>query len=371
MEPTLWYETPSRFLYYSAAAALTAAVLFLLQPFIGANSATGVATYSRGLLRVAIPYQAAHRGAGRLILEVLDPEDRIIGSSEKTLEITESDGQWKQDLRLDRVLSLDEVVWHRLRYRFVYDDTKIPDLVGTESISQILRMPVLHIRGQQSYLSGSQASIRVIVTDSQNDLIPGRAALRIDLKGPEKERRNLYNGHLNQRGTTEANVQFPAGLVGNCELLYTVDTSIGSTEFTQTVRLQDKVGILLTTEKPVYQPGQTIHIRALALDRANHNAAANRPLTFEVEDSRGNKVLRKRQVPTSSALRPRNFRSRAKSISARIICGLCWVNPARIRTTLPKLRSMSKNTFSRNSRSSSTSPPRTTRSSMGIARATV
>ena len=293
MEPTLWYETPSRVFFYSAAAALTAAVLFLLQPFLGANSAPGVATYSRGILHVTIPYEAVHRGAGRLILEVLDPEDRVLGSSEKTLEITESDGHWQQDLRLDRPLSLDEVVWHRLRYRFVYADKQIPDLVGTESISQILRMPVLHIRGQQSYLAGSQASIRVVVTDSQNDLIPGRATLRIDLKGPEQDRRTFYNGHLNERGTTEASVRFPAGLVGNCELLYIVDTSIGSTEFTQTVHLQDKVGILLTTEKPIYQPGQTIHIRALALDRANHNAAANRPVTFEVEDSRGNKVFKK------------------------------------------------------------------------------
>src|SRR4029077_7831344 len=51
--------------------------------------------------------------------------------------------------------------------------------------------------------------------------------------------------------------------------------------------------ILLTTEKPIYQPGQTIHVRALALDRANHEATANRKLTFEVEDSRGNKVFKK------------------------------------------------------------------------------
>ena len=34
------------------------------------------------------------------------------------------------------------------------------------------------------------------------------------------------------------------------------------------MRLEDKVSILLTTEKPIYQPGQTIHVRALALDRA-------------------------------------------------------------------------------------------------------
>ena len=50
---------------------------------------------------------------------------------------------------------------------------------------------------------------------------------------------------------------------------------------------------MLTTEKPIYQPGQTIHVRALALDRASHRADGDRKLTFEVEDSRGNKVFKK------------------------------------------------------------------------------
>ena len=54
------------------------------------------------------------------------------------------------------------------------------------------------------------------------------------------------------------------------------DTPLGATEFLQQVRLEDKVSILLTTEKPLYQPGQVIHVRALALDRSNHDAAANR-----------------------------------------------------------------------------------------------
>src|SRR6202011_4507871 len=80
--------------------------------------------------------------------------------------------------------------------------------------------------------------------------------------------------------------------VGNYQLRYSVDTSIGSTELTESVRLEDKVSILLTTEKPIYQPGQTIHVRALALDRSNHAATAGRKLTFEVEDSRGNKVFK-------------------------------------------------------------------------------
>jgi len=43
------------------------------------------------------------------------------------------------------------------------------------------------------------------------------------------------------------------------------------------VRLQDKVSILLSTEKPLYQPGQTIHARALALDRTLRASGASLP----------------------------------------------------------------------------------------------
>ena len=70
-------------------------------------------------------------------------------------------------------------------------------------------------------------------------------------------------------------------------------TPLGKAETTETVRLEDKVAILLTSEKPVYQPAQTIHLRALALNRADERAATEQSLTFEIEDPRGNKVFRR------------------------------------------------------------------------------
>ena len=117
--------------------------------------------------------------------------------------------------------------------------------------------------------------------------------MRIEFLGGDEKPRVLFSGKLNRRGTSEAQFRFPAGLVGSYHLRYVVDTAIGSTEFTQDVRLEDKVSILLTSEKPLYQPGQTIHVRALALDRSDHEAAAKHKLTFELEDSRGNKVFKK------------------------------------------------------------------------------
>jgi uncharacterized protein YfaS (alpha-2-macroglobulin family) len=107
------------------------------------------------------------------------------------------------------------------------------------------------------------------------------------------EGRLLFSGALNRSGTTEAQFRLPANVTGTHALHYVVDTPIGSTEYTQQIRIEDKASILLTTEKPIYQPGQTIHVRALALERSNHSAAASRPLTFEVEDSRGNKVFKR------------------------------------------------------------------------------
>jgi uncharacterized protein YfaS (alpha-2-macroglobulin family) len=280
-------------LILSVALLVIAAGLLLVHPDFAAIADSEITTHSQGTLHVSIPYHADHAGQGKLTLEVLDPEDTVLGRFYLHAAVVQGQGQWLEEIALEKAPALDALVWHRLRYRFEYDDGKSAALEGTDSISQVLRTPVVHILGQQSYLSGGEAAVRVIVTDSKNETISGSGTVRIELLGSGKKPRSLFTGRLNRRGTTEAQFQFPSGLVGSYELRYAVDTSIGSTEFTQPVRLEDKVSILLTTEKPIYQPGQTIHVRALALDRSNHEAAAGHSLTFEVEDSRGNKVFKK------------------------------------------------------------------------------
>src|SRR6266849_3309865 len=284
---------PPRFCFFLLGAVLITAAILAMQPSGAANSEAVVATHSNGVLHVTIPYQAAHAGMGQLTVEVLNPEDQVLGRSEQRAEVAVGKGRWQEEVKLDKALAFDDLVWQRMRYRFEYVDKKDAPLEGTESIAQILRTPVVHILGQQSYLSGGRAAVRVIVTDSKNELIAGPGSVRIEFLVPEQKPRVLFTGRLNRRGTTEAQFRFPAGLVGNHQLRYVVDTPIGSTEFAQEVRLEDKVSILLTTEKPIYQPGQTIHVRALALDRSNYEAAANGKLIFEVEDSRGNKVFKK------------------------------------------------------------------------------
>jgi uncharacterized protein YfaS (alpha-2-macroglobulin family) len=284
----------SRFwlLLLAGSLIVTVTALKSFQGIQGGNAKNLSVTYWRGILRATVPYPS-RSGTGQLTVEVLDPDDAVLGSIERAVEVGKAEagkegGAWQEDITLAKPLALEDLAWQRLRYKFTYSGEANPAVQDTESISQILRMPVVHILGQQSYFSGGQAAVRVIVTDSKNEPISGAGSVRIEINS-----KVLFTGALNQRGTAEAQFQFPAGLVGNFPVHYAVDTAIGSAEYTQQVRLEDKASILLTTEKPLYQPGQTIHVRALALDRSNRQASANRALTFEMEDPRGNKVFKK------------------------------------------------------------------------------
>jgi A-macroglobulin TED domain/Alpha-2-macroglobulin family/Carboxypeptidase regulatory-like domain/MG2 domain/A-macroglobulin receptor binding domain/Alpha-2-macroglobulin bait region domain len=251
------------------------------------------ATYTRGNLSVTVPYQSTRAGSGKLTVEILDPEDNVLGRVERSVDISKGEGSWQQTITPEKPLLFEDLVWQRIRYRFEYSGNALPAIEGKESISQVLRRPVVHVLGQTQYLSGSQAAIRVIVSDANDNDVTETGALRIELLVPDQKPRPLFSGRLNRLGTVAAQFRFPAGLTGKYQMHYVADTPLGSTEFTQDVQLDDKASILLTTEKPIYQPGQTIHVRALALDRADSRADADRKLTFELEDSRGNKVFKK------------------------------------------------------------------------------
>ena len=270
-------------------------VLALLSTALCAAAAAQTPSLSATLLRdtltVTVPYHAARNGTGKLTVELLDPDGKLLGSSTRNVTAS-ANGQWQQDVTPTQAVPFDDLIWERLRYRFVYVGEATPAFTDTVSISQILLRPVVHILGQSSYFSGGKAALRLIVTDTANQPVAS-GNIRIQLLEAGHPPRELFTGHLDKRGTAEAQFRFPIGLTGSYQLHFAAETPIGSAEDTQTVRLQDKASILLSTEKPIYQPGQTIHVRALALERADRHAAASRPLTFELEDSRGNKVFKK------------------------------------------------------------------------------
>lgn len=272
--------------------ALVLSVFFIAPGVAQTASAHLTATYRRGQLSLAVAHSSMRPGAGVLTAELLAPEGDVLGRAERRMEIRGNPEAWSLTIVPDKPVSYEEISWLRVHYRLVYDDDQKGVLDDIESVSQILRRPVVRVLGQSEYMAGSRAAIRVVVTDDKSSA-PQVGWLRVDLQEKSAPRRLLFSGKLNRRGTVEAGFVLPTGITGKLDMHFVAETPIGSAEFTQAVELKDKASILLTTEKPIYQPGRTIHARALALDRATNHSDENRKLTFEVEDSRGNKVFRK------------------------------------------------------------------------------
>ncbi|HEY2856980.1 MAG TPA: MG2 domain-containing protein [Terracidiphilus sp.] len=256
------------------------------------------AAYVHDSLSLSIHYDAPRSGKAEVAVEVLSPEGEVLGSASRAGEVAQGKAVWNPEVVLKQVLPLDEVIWQRVRFTLHYAGEARPDMTQVRSISTILRRPVLHILGQRSYIAGAEAAVRVVVSEGDDDqnATPQPATsgtVRIELQRQEREPLLLFGGHLNSRGTADASFRLPEGLVGSFSLHVVAETALGKVETTENVRVEDETSILLTSEKPIYQPSQTIHLRALALRRADRHAANERNLTFEVEDPRGNNVFRK------------------------------------------------------------------------------
>ncbi len=150
------------------------------------------------------------------------------------------------------------------------------------------------IMGQSRWLAGAPASLRVIVSDHETGE-PVAGAVHIGITPMDQQamgKMGLYSGPLTN-GTLEAKLAVPELNPGRYELSVRVVSRLGIDDVKRPVTITRAAQILLTTDKPLYQPGQTIHLRALALVRPSMRPAAGAPITLEVEDSKGNKVFKK------------------------------------------------------------------------------
>lgn len=146
----------------------------------------------------------------------------------------------------------------------------------------------------------SEAGLRVVVQEVGSGQPISQAAVRVVLKpnagGPA---RPVFEGLTDDSGSLPLVFQVPAELEeGDYQLVVETESRAGEDAIERPVVIERAYRLLLTTDKPLYQPGQTIHLRALALDRFNLTPAKGATVDFLVEDAKGNKVFRQ-SVPAS------------------------------------------------------------------------
>ena len=154
------------------------------------------------------------------------------------------------------------------------------------------------VLGQNTFSPGSAAAMRVLVNDSADGkpLADAEVSLSlqpIDNSGPAVQ---LFSGRSDADGVVNVSFTVPADAAVDQTLIVETRSSLGTDRIEREVTIQRDYRVLLTTDKPLYQPGQVIHIRALALSAFDLQAADAQNLTLEVADGKGNKVFRKNLV---------------------------------------------------------------------------
>ncbi|HEX2980921.1 MAG TPA: MG2 domain-containing protein, partial [Anaerolineaceae bacterium] len=153
--------------------------------------------------------------------------------------------------------------------------------------------------GQNRFVPGSQAAVRVLVRDSKDAAPLAGAAIQVLLRSEAGQEFDLFQGETDRAGTAEVAFQVPAEVQGKADLIVKTRSKLGSDELERPVSVERDYRVLLSSDKPIYQPGQIIHLRALALSTFDFQPAADQPLEFIIADGEGNKVFR--ETVTTSA----------------------------------------------------------------------
>lgn len=90
--------------------------------------------------------------------------------------------------------------------------------------------------------------------------------------------------------------------------LYQLQVYLGGRYQWYSVEIKSPLFLHLVTDKPLYQPGQTISMRLLALDRFKKRPYGNEKVTFEVADPRGNTLYREEKKTSTYGIAALRFK---------------------------------------------------------------
>jgi len=165
-------------------------------------------------------------------------------------------------------------------------------LLGAEQPSSSPVMVKAHetaLSVSREWFAGSVTALRcdVHAVKSIAETVPLEGAdVRIQLRSKDGKLIPLQTAKTDAQGIAEPRFQVPALDAGTYKLVVDTKSKLGSDKLEQDVQIKADSKILLVTDKPLYQPGQLIHIRALASQAFNLHPAASKDLIFEVEDSK-------------------------------------------------------------------------------------
>ncbi|MEO0292591.1 MAG: MG2 domain-containing protein [candidate division WOR-3 bacterium] len=233
-------------------------------------------------LYLNIPIESLKGESGKCRISVIDPEDNVVGEITRRIYIEK--GYYSFPIKIKLEKEVEDLDLLRVRVKFK----------NTEKIYSLFQLQdkmIIRILGQDNFISGTPIKYRIITKNLRTDEPIQGAKVRVVLERQNSEK-IVYEGETDNSGTCETNFILPKD-IKNGEFKFIVSSKLGKDEFKTSFKITTGNLTYLVTDKPIYQPGQMIHIRTLSLQKPRLNSIKDKEITFEIEDAKGNKVFKK------------------------------------------------------------------------------
>jgi type II secretory pathway pseudopilin PulG len=153
----------------------------------------------------------------------------------------------------------------------------------------------LAVYGQRNLLADTIGSLRVRLSNHFSGAALAGCPVTVELRGPEaRQIVQLASFATDDRGSGQARFHLPDWADGSYQLIVEARPRSGTDleVVTETVQLRRSWKVMLTSDKPVYQPGQQIRVRALVFRRLDLKPAPAQEVTFSVTEPKGNVILK-------------------------------------------------------------------------------
>ena len=178
------------------------------------------------------------------------------------------------------------------------DDDKANSVRVTRSLLLVIPAHDVRLEGPSAVTTGKGATYRVRAEDALTRAPIVGASVELDVTAKDGSATATLDGVTGATGEAF----FPVSLVQDGSFqVGTHETHDGITPGVIDALASSTPGpkTLLTSDKPIYQPGQTIQLRTLTLTTPDSKPVTAVPVLFEIMDGKGNKIL-KRSVTTDS-----------------------------------------------------------------------
>jgi hypothetical protein len=258
-----------------------------------AKDTAGFQTTDKLIVTIAIPARAK-KLTGALRVELVGPEDEILGEASR--EVTAGDEATSQRFEFKSTKTPAQKI--NLRCRFADEPAvEVP-------LNQVLLVKAHEttLASGQEFYAGSKATllceVHGVKSLTETVALPG-SSVEVKLRDKDGKTFPVYSGKAGADGVASVEFKVPALPTGAYKMEVVTKSDLGEEKLERDVKLKSAPKVLLVTDKPLYQPGQVMHIRALALQAFDLKPVENSELVFEVEDAKGNKVF-KRDLKTSA-----------------------------------------------------------------------